>query len=78
LTGGGIPEDPDQMYGVFHSSMYPGGGNLYGYSNKRGDELLDMGRITVDREARKPLYVEAQQIVADEIPYIPIYYYWIG
>ena len=78
LTGGGIPEDPDQMYGVFHSSMYPGGGNLYGYSNKRVDELLDMGRITVDREARKPLYVEAQQIVADEIPYIPIYYYWIG
>ncbi len=79
FSGAGIPFDPDLMYTTYHSSMYPGGSvNLYGYRNERVDELLDNGRTTVDREARKPFYIEAQQIVADEIPYIPIYFYWIG
>ncbi len=78
LSGAGIPEDPDQMYGVFHSSNYPGGANYFGYSNARVDELLAKGRVTVDRDARKPLYMEAQKIISDEVPYIPTYYYWIG
>jgi peptide/nickel transport system substrate-binding protein len=66
------------MSSIYHSSGYAGGGNLFGYTNARVDELLEQGRMTVDREARKPLYVEAQRIIAEEIPYIPIYYYWIG
>jgi peptide/nickel transport system substrate-binding protein len=78
FSGAGVPFDPDEMSNVYHSSAYPDGGNLYGYANARVDELLDLGRVTVDREERRPLYMEAQQIVADEIPYIPIYYYWIG
>jgi ABC-type transport system substrate-binding protein len=66
------------MYGVFHSSSYPGGSNYFGYSNAKVDELLAKGRVTVDRDARKPLYQEAQAIIAEEVPYIPVYYYWIG
>jgi peptide/nickel transport system substrate-binding protein len=78
FSGAGVPFDPDQMSTVYHSGSYPGGTNLYGYSNARVDELLDAGRTSVDRDVRQPLYVEAQQIVAEEIPYLPIYYYWIG
>jgi peptide/nickel transport system substrate-binding protein len=78
FSGAAIPFDPEQMSNTYHSSAYPGGGNLYGYSNAWVDELLDQGRLTVGREARKPLYVEAQRIIAEEIPYIPIYYFWIG
>lgn len=43
--------------------------NGAGYRNARVDELFDLGSAPADREARRPYYVEMQQIVADEVPY---------
>jgi peptide/nickel transport system substrate-binding protein len=73
--GAGIPFDPDVMNSVYSSSA---SGNYYHYTNARVDELLEKGRTTVDQADRAPLYKEAQQIVAEEVPDLLIYYYWIG
>lgn len=73
LTGGGPPVfDPD-WYDYFHSSMYPKGNNPYGYSNPRADQLLEEGRATTDKEARKKIYQELQNVIMEDIPYIPLY-----
>lgn len=49
------------------------------YSNSRVDELFEMaGRIT-DTAEREAMYQEVQEILGEEVPYIPLYYgvtYW--
>lgn len=42
--------------------------NTQGYANARVDELLELAGKEQDPEARKALYAEFQQIVADELP----------
>ncbi len=42
--------------------------NTQGYSNARVDEILEMAAKEIDPDKRKALYVEFQQIVADEVP----------
>ncbi|MCL5046891.1 MAG: ABC transporter substrate-binding protein [Actinobacteria bacterium] len=64
--------DPDRaMYNQFHSK---GGTNWEKYSNPRVDQLLDQGRTTLEQDKRRPLYQEAAQIIADEVPYDVILY----
>lgn len=49
------------------------------YSNERIDELFAEGSQLKDHEARLPIYHEVQEILAEDIPYIPIYntiIYW--
>ena len=43
--------------------------NGAGYRNARVDQLFDLGSEPADRDARRPHYVEIQQILADEVPY---------
>lgn len=58
--------DPDgALYRQFHTN---GDFNKSGYSNARVDELLDQAREVSDVAARKALYDEVQQILADEVP----------
>ena len=67
-------EDPDIFY-VFHSSRFPPNGSNRGhYSNPRVDTLIDQARREIDPAVRKPLYAEVQKIVADELPYIDLWY----
>ncbi len=40
------------------------------WENPRVDELLDMGLAETDPEARKVIYSEIQQIVAEEVPFL--------
>jgi peptide/nickel transport system substrate-binding protein len=51
-----------------------GSANRTFYFNPRFDCLVDLGQTTVDREARKRLYGEAQRIVAQELPVIPLWH----
>lgn len=68
-------EDPDIFY-AFHSSRFPPNGtNRAFYSNPRVDELIDQGRREVDPEVRKPMYAEVQRILADDLPYIDLWYF---
>jgi peptide/nickel transport system substrate-binding protein len=67
-------EDPDIFY-VFHSSRFPPNGTNRGrYSNPRVDALIDRARREVDPSVRRPLYAEVQNILAEELPYIDLWY----
>jgi peptide/nickel transport system substrate-binding protein len=68
-------EDPDIFEHVFHSaSIPPKRANRGYYSNPRVDELIDQARREVDPEKRRTLYAEVQRIVAEELPYINLWY----
>jgi peptide/nickel transport system substrate-binding protein len=68
-------EDPDIFGYAFHSSRFPpNGANRAFYSNPKVDALIDQARREVDASARKPLYAEVQRIVADDLPYINLWY----
>jgi len=67
-------QDPDIFY-VFHSSRFPpNGANRGFYSNPKVDALIDQARREVDPKVRKPIYAELQQILAEELPYIDLWY----
>jgi peptide/nickel transport system substrate-binding protein len=73
--------DPDP-YPAWHSSQVRERGfNLAGYSNEYLDRVLSQARQTSDLEQRKALYREFQQIFAEEVPSIllfyPVYNYFI-
>jgi peptide/nickel transport system substrate-binding protein len=68
-------EDPDIFEYAFHSSKFPpNGANRDYYSNPRVDSLIDRARQEVDPKARKPLYAEVQSILAQDLPYINLWY----
>lgn len=67
--------DPDFLYVIFHSASFPPEGQNRGsYHNPRIDQLIVQGRSTFDRPKRKEAYVEAQKILADELPYVSLYH----
>jgi peptide/nickel transport system substrate-binding protein len=71
----GANNDPDFFNYVFHSkAVPPNGANRGRYTNSRVDELVEFARREVDIEKRKAAYREVQQILADEVPYISLFY----
>ena len=71
----GSNEDPDIFrYAYGSGSMPPKGGNRGRYSNARVDALLAEASASSDRAVRKKDYVEVQQILAEELPGIPLWY----
>jgi peptide/nickel transport system substrate-binding protein len=67
-------EDPDIFY-VFHSSRFPpNGANRGFYSNPKVDGLIDQARREVDPGLRKPIYDELQLVLAEQLPYINLWY----
>jgi peptide/nickel transport system substrate-binding protein len=68
-------EDPDIFEYVFHSAKFPpNGANRGFYSNPKVDALIDKARREVDPERRKPLYAEVQRILAEDLPYVNLWY----
>ena len=54
--------------------LYPGmTSNNARYDNPRVNELIDLGGVTMDRSEREKIYREIQEIVAEDVPYIPIF-----
>jgi peptide/nickel transport system substrate-binding protein len=71
----GSNEDPDIFrYAYGSGSFPPRGGNRGRYSNARVDALLAEASASSDRLVRKKDYVEVQQILAEELPGIPLWY----
>jgi len=61
---------------VFASkNMAPTGWNTMFYSNKRIDEINEVGSKTLDEKKRAELFREAQEIAVREAPWIPLYVY---
>ena len=65
---------PGHLYDRFHSDQIMDyGGNNPGWSNAEYDALIDQANAEVDFETRKELLWEAQEILAEELPYIPLF-----
>jgi peptide/nickel transport system substrate-binding protein len=72
----GANNDPDVFEFVYSSKRFPpDGANRGHYRNPRMDALTDLIRVEMDREKRKELCSEAQKILADDLPYLPM---WFG
>jgi len=68
-------EDPDIFEYAFDSARFPpNGANRGYYSNPKVDALIDQARREIDPNIRKPLYAEVQRILADDLPYIDLWY----
>jgi peptide/nickel transport system substrate-binding protein len=69
-------QDPDIFEYVFESSSIPPKrANRGFYSNPQIDALLAQGRKEIDQEKRKQIYFEVQQILAQDLPYINLWYF---
>ncbi len=67
--------DPDIYRYCFHSqSLPPKGANRGGYHNQTIDRLIDQARTTTNREELKELYSQIQKIIANDAPYISLWY----
>ena len=68
-------EDPDDWY----STLWLGATDSIvfnsGWRNDRYDELVSKATSELDPKARAGLYEEAEKILADEYPSIPLYHY---
>jgi peptide/nickel transport system substrate-binding protein len=74
IMGWSLALDPDQ-YSLWHSKETgPRQYNMLGYSNPRVDEILIEARSTFDTDKRRKLYYEMQEIMAEDIPCIFLYY----
>jgi peptide/nickel transport system substrate-binding protein len=68
--------DPDLFERVFHSQQVPPKGwNRGRYNNGRIDELTELARKEPDQEKRRATYSEIQKILADDLPYVSLWYF---
>ncbi|WP_341483995.1 hypothetical protein [Clostridium saudiense] len=52
-----------------------GGNNDSGYSNPEYDALIAAAKVETDPDKRKEQLREAEDILMDDMPILPIYYY---
>jgi peptide/nickel transport system substrate-binding protein len=68
-------EDPDIFGYVFDSAKFsPNGANRTYYASPRLDALLEQARGEPDQNVRKQIYAEIQRILAEDLPYINLWY----
>ncbi len=68
-------EQPDIFTHAFSTARFsPKGANRGHYSNPKLDALLEDGSTSTDQAKRRADYVEAQQILAHELPAINLWY----
>jgi peptide/nickel transport system substrate-binding protein len=73
-VGGNL--DPDIFEYIFATrSFAPKRANRTFYSNPKVDELIEESHLTLDQQQRKVLFDQIQQIVAQDLPYINLWYY---
>ena len=71
---GNLSLDPDYMRGFFHSrDDRVRGRNTSGYHNAEFDRISDESAVTMDREKRRQLIWQMQQIISRDVPWIPLY-----
>ena len=66
-----IPKDPDQ-YSLWHSTQTST--NVSRLANPRIDKLLEDGRIELDQETRKKIYLDFQRFLVEEVPAVFLYH----
>ncbi len=74
LGYGRLNLDPNYVRTFFHSKNdKPRGWNMSGYHNADFDRLADASRKEMDRNKRQEMLWEMQRIIAEDLPYIPLY-----
>ncbi|MCP3876375.1 MAG: ABC transporter substrate-binding protein [Desulfobacteraceae bacterium] len=74
LGYGKLNLDPDYLRAFFYSKNdRPRGWNMSGYKNPEYDTIADSQRSLIDVEKRKKLIWEMQEILIEDVPYIPLY-----
>ncbi len=67
--------DPDMLRRAFHSKqMPPVGFNRGYYENAAVDRLIDEASSAPDDATRRQLFGEAQRLIAEDAPYISLWY----
>ena len=72
--------DPWGLAWMFATSSIPtpndpfAGGNRWRYRNAALDAVLERGRIATTPETRRPFYVDAQRVLADDLPVLPLWH----
>jgi peptide/nickel transport system substrate-binding protein len=73
-AGGNL--DPDIFEYVFATKSFaPKRANRTFYSNPKVDALIEESHATLDQAQRKALFDQVQQIIAEDLPYINLWYY---
>jgi peptide/nickel transport system substrate-binding protein len=71
----GANNDPEFYEFAFSSKRIPPmGGNRGHYRNPAVDALLDQARVEGDRERRRELFSKVQKIIADDLPYLSLWF----
>lgn len=66
-----VTGDPDYgLFPLFHTSAFGDAGNRTFYSNAAVDELLEKGRYSTDEAEREAAYMEVQQLIRDDAPWV--------
>jgi len=69
------PLDPDILRRLFHSKEVPPAGfNRGHYNNPEVDRLIDRATRAIDDADRKKYYSEVQKVIAEDAPYISLWY----
>jgi peptide/nickel transport system substrate-binding protein len=67
--------DPDMLRRVFHSAQEPPAGlNRVFYRNPETDRLIERASSAETDEERQRYYSRAQQVIAADVPYVPLWY----
>ena len=74
MLGWSLSRDPDQ-YAIWNSAQTKEGQyNFISYKNEEIDRLIETGRRTFDQKKREKIYRRVHEILADDLPYVFLYY----
>ncbi|MEW5910488.1 MAG: ABC transporter substrate-binding protein, partial [Thermodesulfobacteriota bacterium] len=74
LAYGQLSIDPDWIRSFFHSrNDKVRGENQVGYRNSDFDRISDQSAKTINKNARKKLICDLQEIIKKDLPYLPLY-----
>ncbi len=74
IWGWGSDPDPNLLLGVMTTDQIPTGSSETGYSNPQYDALYNQQATELDKDQRKALVWQMQQIVHDDVVYIIPFY----
>ncbi|MBC9784834.1 ABC transporter substrate-binding protein [Heliobacterium chlorum] len=64
--------DADNFLMLLDTAQIKGSLNSSKYSNPKLDQMLEEGRTTMDPVKRAQIYAQAQQLINDDVPWVPI------
>src|SRR5699024_8040146 len=72
LGWSGTNGDPDYFLSSLLHGDNVGSSNREFYANDEVDDLLDQAKLSIDQEERASFYQQAQEIIADDAPMVPL------